>query len=40
MGAFGYASLNEDYEGNTMRSFGLGYTVNDNISLNVGQTLQ
>ena len=38
MGASASASLNEDYEGNTMRSFGLGYSVNDNISLNVGQT--
>ena len=38
MGASVSASLNESYNGATMRSFGLGYTVNDNISLNVGQT--
>ena len=38
MGASVSASLNEAYNGATMRGFGLGYTVNDNISLNVGQT--
>ena len=38
MGASVSASLNEDYAGNSMRMFGLGYSVNDNLSLNVGQT--
>ena len=38
MGASVSASMNEDYAGNTMRAIALGYAVNDNISLNVGQT--
>ena len=38
MGASVSASLNEDFAGNSMRMFDLGYAVNDNLSLNVGQT--
>jgi len=39
MGAGISASMNTDYNENTMRVIGLSYAVNDDISVNVGQTV-
>jgi hypothetical protein len=39
MGAGISASMNTDYDENTMRVIGLSYSVNDDMSINVGQTV-
>jgi len=38
MGAGISASMNTDYDGNTMNAYGVSYAVNDDMSVNVGQT--